>query len=229
MTLSRPDQLQSSPWKLSPLDLPPISSDDTPNGRFYVTPTGDRYPSVTTFLSWFSDNSWLSEWRSRVGEDQAERTSTQAKRRGSAVHSILEQIVLGNPHYARSQMPNNLSMAEGIANVLRARARIIKGVEIGLWSDKLQIAGRTDCLGTFDRLMSIIDFKTAKNLKKEDDIQSYFLQTTLYAMMVEELTGLFVPQIVVIIGVDFEEPQVFIKRKHEYVDTIRDMISRRPK
>jgi hypothetical protein len=64
--------------------------------------------------------------------------------------------------------------------------------------------------------MSIIDFKTAKN-KKEEDIEGYFLQTTLYAMMVEELLGLYVPQIVIIIGVDFEEPQVFVKRKMHYV------------
>jgi hypothetical protein len=159
-----------------------------------------------------------------VGEEQAEKVSTQAKGRGTRVHSILEQIVLGNSNYHHGHMPNNLSMAEAMANVLRARARIIKGVEIGLWSDKLQIAGRTDCLGTFDDLMSIIDFKTAKNLKKIEDIEGYFLQTTLYAMMVEELLGLYVPQLVVIIGVDFEEPQVFIKRKALYVSKIMELI-----
>jgi hypothetical protein len=207
------------------VDLPEIHADTTPNGRWYVTPAGYRYPSVTTFLSKFSDNSWLSEWKSRVGEEQAERTSTQAKRRGTAVHSILEQIILGNPQYARSQMPNNLSMAEDMANVLRARVRVIKGIETGLWSNKLKLAGRADCFGLFDDLMSIIDFKTAKNLKNEEDIEGYFLQTTLYAMMVEELTGLFVPQIVVLIGVDFEKPQVFIRRKKDFLDKINQMVN----
>lgn len=121
-------------------------------------------------------------------------------------------------------MPNNLNMANEMANVLRARVQVIKGVEIGLWSDKMQIAGRTDCLGLFDGLMSIIDFKTAKAKKKIEDIEGYFLQTTLYAMMVEELLGLYVPQLVIIIGVDFEKPQVFIQRKAPYVSKIRELV-----
>jgi hypothetical protein len=73
--------------------------------------------------------------------------------------------------------------------------------------------------------MSIIDFKTSKNKKNIEDIEGYFLQTTLYAMMVEELLGLYVPQLVVIIGVDFEDPQVFIKRKGPYVQKIMDLVA----
>jgi genome maintenance exonuclease 1 len=205
------------------LDLPEINNEDTVNGRFYVTPQGNRYQSVTTFLSKFGDLSWLEEWKERVGEDRVQRVSTQAKRRGTAVHSILEQVVLNNPQYARGHMPNNLEMAESMANVLRARACNIKGIEIGLWSDNLMLAGRADMLSLFDGLMSIVDFKTSKYRKKEEDIESYFLQTTIYAMMVEELTSLYVPQIVVIIGVDFEQPQVFIKPKRLYVPKILEM------
>lgn len=204
-------------------NLPSIENEDTDNGRYYVVPGGNRYPSVTTFLSRFSDNQWLAAWKERVGEDQVQRTSTQSKRRGTAVHSILEKIVLNDLQFARGQMPNNLAMANEMANVLRARAGIIKGIEVGLWSNKLKLAGRADCVGGFDNLMSIIDFKTAKRPKEEDDIEGYFLQTTIYAMMVEELTGLFVPQIVIIIGVDFEKPQVFVKPKRLYVPKILEM------
>lgn len=213
-------------FNLSLLDLPPIENEDTDSGRFYVTPQGNRYQSVTTFLGRFSDTKWLDEWKERVGADQVARTSTQARRRGTAVHSILEKVVLNDPKYARGAMPNNLEMAEAMANVLRARVCKIKGVEIGLWSDKLKVAGRADCLGIFDNLMSIIDFKTSKWPKKEEDIESYFLQTTMYAMMVEELTGLFVPQVVVIIGVDSEQPNVFIKPKRLYVPKILEMAER---
>lgn len=204
--------------------LPAIHSDDTPSGRYYVTPSGNRYPSVTTFLSRFTDSSWLESWKERVGEDRANRVSTQAKRRGTAVHAILEKILLNDRFYMRGQMPNNLIMAESIANVLRARARVIKGIEIGVWSDKMKIAGRADCLGTFDDILSIIDFKTAKNFKNEEDIEGYFLQTTLYAMMVEELLGLSVPQIVILIGVDFENAQVFTKQKDLFLPKIKNMV-----
>lgn len=206
------------------IELPTIHNEDTDNGRFYVTPEGNRYQSVTTFLGKFSDNSWVEEWKARVGEEEANRVSAIAKRRGTAVHSILEQIALNNKQYARCQMPNNLTMAESIANVLRARVSVIKGIEIGLWSDLMKIAGRADMLGVFDGKLSIIDFKTAKQPKREEDIHNYFLQCTLYAIMVEELLRIPVPQIVVLIGVDFEPAQVFVKNKKDYIDEIIRMV-----
>lgn len=205
------------------IHLPTIHNEDTGNGRFYVTPEGNRYQSVTTFLSKFSDSGWLDEWIERVGVEQANKTSTQSKRRGTAVHSILEQISLNNPDYAKRQMPNNLMMAESIAKVLRARVSIIKGIEVGLWSHKLKIAGRADMFGVFDGIDSIIDFKTSKWPKNEDDILNYFLQCTLYAIMVEELTSIKVPQIVVLIGVDFEDAQVFVKNKSDYIPHLIEM------
>lgn len=209
------------------VDLPHITNEDTPNGRYYVTPLGARYPSVTTFLSRFYDNSWLDDWRERVGEEAVARKSTQAKRRGTAVHSIIESIVLNQSEmkYSRGQMPNNLIMAKQIANVLRARAGIIKGLEVGLWSDRMKIAGRTDCIGEFDNQMSIIDFKTSAWPKSEEKIEGYFLQTTIYAMMLEEITDLIVPQIAIIIGVDNEEPQVFVKPKELFVPQVEAMVA----
>lgn len=209
------------------VNLPPIENEDTPNGRFYVTPTGERYQSVTTFLSRFSDHSWLEDWKDRVGEAEVAKRSGMAKRRGTAVHSIVEKIVLNESpmKYRRGQMPNNLIMAGSIADVLRARAGIIKGLEVGLWSHRMKIAGRTDCIGEFDGQMSIIDFKTSSWPKREDQIEGYFLQTTLYALMLEEITDIIVPQIAVIIGVDNELPQVFVKPKEMYLDSIDKMIN----
>ena len=210
------------------VNLPAIHNEDTPNGRFYVTPTGERYQSVTTFLGKFSDHSWLDAWKERVGEEEVSKRSTQAKRRGTAVHSIVEQIVLNTPplKYRRGQMPNNLIMAGSIADVLRARAGIIKGLEVGLWSHRMKIAGRTDCLGEFDGEMSIIDFKTSKWPKKAEDIEGYFLQTTIYALMVEEITDIVVPNIAVIIGVDDEPAQVFVRPKNLFVNQIEEMVSK---
>lgn len=206
------------------INLPSIDSVTTDSGRYYTTPNGKKYQSVTTFLSRFSDNSWLKEWKDRVGEDKAKRVSTQSTGRGTAVHSILERIVLNDPFYMKKAMPNNLMMAESIANVLRARVNIIKGVEIGLWSDNMQIAGRADLFADFDGINSIVDFKTSKYLKEESDINNYFIQCTLYALMVEELTGISVPQIVVLIGVDFEDTQVFVKNKKVFMPQIINML-----
>lgn len=207
------------------IDLPKIESVDTPNGRFYTTPDGKRYQSVTTFLGKFSDNSWLEKWKERVGEDKANRVSVQASGRGTAVHNILEQMVLNNPKYSRGQMPNNLIMAESIGKHLKQHVKAVYGVEIGLWSDKMEIAGRADMLAKWDDQNAIIDFKTSKYIKSEEDIQNYFLQCTLYSLMVEEITGVKIPRIVVLIGVDHEDAQVFVKDKNQFVPQIEKMVN----
>jgi len=50
---------------------------ETINGkRFYLTPEGNKYPSVTTITSQHNKQSIL-EWRKRVGEAEANRISTR--------------------------------------------------------------------------------------------------------------------------------------------------------
>mgnify|MGYP003340071493 CR=1 FL=1 len=82
-------------------------------------------------------------------------------------------------------------------------------------------AGRTDCVATWNGIPSIIDFKTSRKLKEEQWIHSYFLQATAYAIMFEERTQLHIPQFVILIAVDNEQPQVFRKNTAEYVDEVK--------
>ena len=42
-------------------------------------------------------------------------------------------------------------------------------------------AGTADCIGIFKGKPTIIDFKTAKKIKRKDWIEDYFLQGTAYA------------------------------------------------
>lgn len=60
-------------------------------------------------------------------------------------------------------------------------------------------------------MLSIIDFKTSRKLKDRSYITGYFNQCAFYAMAFRERTGLSVQQIVVLISVDDENPQVFIE------------------
>ena len=39
--------------------------------------------------------------------------------------------------------------------------------EAALYSDQLEVAGRVDCIAEFDEVLSIIDFKTAAEPKKD--------------------------------------------------------------
>ena len=74
------------------IDLPKLTRKTTEEGRRYFTPTGEAYPSVTTVLSILS-KAGIIAWRKRVGEDVANRISSQASRRGTAVHKICENHI----------------------------------------------------------------------------------------------------------------------------------------
>jgi genome maintenance exonuclease 1 len=93
----------------------------------------------------------------------------------------------------------------------------IHALEAMLYSDKLRMAGTVDCIGEFDGLLSVIDFKTSKRPKQREDIQHYFIQATAYSVMFEELFGISVPDITIIIGVDDDTPQVFQARRKDHI------------
>jgi genome maintenance exonuclease 1 len=89
-------------------------------------------------------------------------------------------------------------------------------LETMLYSEAVGLAGQVDCIAEFDGVPSIIDFKTSLKLKREDWILSYFEQCTLYSLLYEDMTGRRINQIVVLISVDHEQPQVFVKQRKDY-------------
>ncbi len=200
------------------LNLPDLKSTTTESGRFYFTPDGKSYPSVTTVLSKISDNTWLEKWKERVGEDEVKRISTQAATRGTAVHSLAEQYLLNNPSYKKGHMPSNIQSFNHIKPYLDEHLSEIIGLEIPLYSDFLQTAGRTDCIGIWDNKLSVIDFKTSKRVKSKEDIKNYFLQASCYGYMFFERTGILINQIVILMTVDDSEPLVFVEKTRNYIE-----------
>ena len=90
--------------------------------------------------------------------------------------------------------------------------------EGALYSNHLEIAGRVDCIAEFDGELSIIDFKTSAEPKKEVYMYDYFLQETAYACCLQELYSLTVKQLVTIVACENGETQVVIKPpKKEYL------------
>ena len=204
---------------------------ETINGkRFYKTPEGLLYPSVTTITSQHGKDK-IIEWRKRVGEEEANRISTRASNRGTKVHKICENYLNNEEDYARTNpahihktMPDTIAMFKSLQPLLDEHVNNIHALEIPLYSHHLKVAGRVDCIAEYDGKLSIIDFKTSGKLKEESWIKGYFMQCSAYAVMYEERTGIPVPQIVIMIAVDSEHPQVFIKKRNDY---IKDFISYR--
>jgi len=206
------------------LELPELSAEIVEGiGRVYTTPDGNKYPSITTVLGAASDMSWLEEWKERVGEEEVRKVSTQAARRGTAVHELAEEYIRNNPHYKKGHMPANIATFAQIRPILDQHLTTIYGLEVPLYSDKLRVAGRVDCLGLWNNELSIIDFKTSKKEKGREDISNYFIQASAYGFMTFELTGLLPKQIVILMMVDGSEPLVFIEKTRDWIERFIEM------
>ena len=185
--------------------------------RYYVSPNGTKLPSVTTFLSHFKGDS-IAKWRKKVGEEEANKISARASRRGTKFHSLMESYLSNQEGFLTEEdvMPD---MQHAFLDMRPTIDRIdnVHYLETMLYSETLGLAGQVDCIAEFDGVPSIIDFKTSLKPKKEEWILNYFEQCTCYSLMYEEMTGVKARQIVVLISVDSEDPQVFVKNRSDYI------------
>ena len=202
-----------------------LSTENINGQRHYVLPDGStKLKSVTTILSEKLDKTALLEWRKRVGEEEANRISNQAARRGTSIHKIAERYVLNEENIYKDQMPINIETFKPIKETLDKYVDNILGIELPLYSKSLGCAGRTDLVAEYDGVLSIIDFKTSRKPKKEEWIESYFLQSTVYSMMFEWTYKIAVPRIAIIITVDDEKtPQTFVMERSKYVERVLEI------
>lgn len=205
------------------VNIPEIRTENINGGRYYVTPTGIKYPSITTVLSILSKKA-IMEWRKRVGAEEANKISTKAARRGTNVHQMCEDYLNNKEYITNKTMPVDKEMFGTLKPILDERINNIHTQEATLYSDYLGVAGRVDCIAEFDGRLSVIDFKTSRKLKKKEWISNYFQQASAYCVMYEERTGIPIDQIVILIAVDEEEPQVFVEKRdnhiHDCIETI---------
>jgi len=204
-----------------PRDLQDLQATTFPDGkRYYQLPDGTRLPSVTTVIGAKGKQAIL-EWRKRVGEEVANKISRQASGRGTNVHTLCERYLNNEP--LGEIMPDAKAMFLPLKPILN-RINNIHYQECTLWSVNLGMAGRVDCIGEFDGVLSVIDFKTSKRIKKREDIDNYFAQCVAYACMYEELIGTGIDQIVIIMAVDNEDPLIFIEKTADHLNTLLEYI-----
>lgn len=196
--------------------IPKITRKNTEVGRKYFTPEGNAYPSITTVLSILGKDV-IQEWRARVGEEEANRISSFASKRGTAVHKIAEDYLNNEPDFKKGHMPTSVASFNGIKQILDERLNNIWMQETFLYSDKLKCAGQVDCIAEFDGELSIVDFKTSRKEKKEEWITNYFIQASFYAAAFLERTGVPIKQGVIIITVDDGQTQVFKINTYDYL------------
>jgi len=211
--------------KLPELDFD-LKSVTVEGSRKYTTPEGNSYPSVTTILSHSTDKSFLIKWRKRVGEEESNKIVKKSSGRGTKLHSVCEKYLLNelNDMKIRMMMPDIKDFFLQLRPHIDQNIGNVYGLEQALYSDRLRMAGRTDCIAEWNGKLSIVDYKNSIKEKKEDWIQNYFIQCTAYAEMFEERTGLPIEQIVVAIANEEGTPQIFIREKCNYVPKLNEYI-----
>jgi len=211
-------------------DLPELTTKTIDRKRYYITPEGKEYPSITTVLS-NRGKEGLFEWRNRVGHEVANYISGKAAKRGTAVHHMCEEYLNNvsfiEPDWWLDKQKNFLPFClfNQLRNGVLQRINNIHAQECGLYSDKYGVAGRVDCIAEYNRVLSIIDFKTSTSERNDKYNENYYIQTAAYAEMYEERTGIPTDQIVILVVTEDGQVQEFIKSKQEYLPLLEEAIN----
>ena len=207
------------------VSVPELSTKNLNRKRFYQTPDGKLYPSITTVLQ-KRKMAGLMEWRKNVGDDVANYIARTAKNhRGTKVHHMCEDF-LNNNFDEETHKKNFLPyvLFGQMKPVLMQKVNNILAQECGLYTDKYRVAGRVDCIAEYNGVKSIIDFKTSRKERNDDWNESYYIQASAYAEMFEERTGIEINQIVILVVTEDGVVQEFVKDKGEYIPMLVEAI-----
>ena len=190
------------------------------NGHRFYEIDGTHYPSVTSVLS-MRKSEGLTKWRESIGENVANWEMRRCANRGKSLHTLVEQYMNNETPSIRDVLPLGLfklikPYVDQIDN--------IHALEKIMYSKKLTIAGQVDCIAEYNGKLSVIDFKTANKERQESWVENYFIQTSAYCEMYEELYGKAIDQIVILIVTEEGATQTFVKNKKDYLPLLKPAI-----
>jgi len=179
----------------------PKSTRSLVEGNRHYDVSNEILPSVTTILQATQSEekkASLARWKSKVGENEAERVKNEAAARGTAMHQFLE-------YYVQNQKLLDLtdegreasSMGQAIIDNSFKEIEEVWGSEVTLFYPGLY-AGQTDLCGIYTGRESIIDFKQTNKPKRREWIEDYFIQLAAYAMAHDVIYGTCVDQGVIL-------------------------------
>jgi len=205
------------------INFPELKTKTIDKKRFYITPEGNEYPSITTVLS-PRNKEGLMKWRKKVGEKVANHICNKAATRGTKVHKMCEDYLNGSDMEKHKKDFLPYCLFTELKNQTFDNINEVVGQELVLYSDKYKVAGRTDLIAEYKGELSIVDFKTSTNERKDSYNENYYIQTSAYAEMFEELTGKPINQIVILVVTENGTVQEFIKDKQEYLPLLEETL-----
>lgn len=155
-----------------------------------------------------------------MGVQRADAETRRAATRGTAVHDMVEKFLKNVPAPTEGHSHEHIPCFNQLRTHLRKVDNIVTQ-ESALWSDTLRCAGRVDCIGEYCGRLAVIDFKTSTAYKQESMVEDYFLQTTAYALMMQERCGLQIDELVILMSVEKGAvPMVFCRPVEPYIEPL---------
>ena len=174
------------------------------NGKRYYDINNEKLPSVTSILAATEPpekKASLERWRKKLGVDVANKITTEAAARGSKMHAFLEKFILGklNLDLLGEKTRESMMADQIIENGLRDKLNSIWGCEAALYYPN-KFAGAADLIAEdYEGSSAIIDFKQSNSLKKDQWIDSYYLQCAAYSLAHNKVYGTDINKAVILI------------------------------
>lgn len=211
---------------MSQIEYRELSTVDYNGQRWYQCEADTILPSITTVLGGTQPpekKKALSDWANAIGQANAKAHTKRACIRGENVHLMIEQMLRNEDINVPAASDADRKLFVSMKLLLR-RITSVYGLEVPLFSKVLGVAGRTDCVGEFAGVPSIIDFKTSGKPKSDKEIEDYWLQCTFYALAHNEMFGTDIRQGVILMGVENGLPLMWKKDLYECITPLANRI-----
>lgn len=207
-------------------------STTTFNGqRWYETPSGLFYPSITTVLGTTAPQEKidsLNNWRNSLGAAKADAYTKSRADHGTMVHLLAERYLKNEeveaPVDGKPIPPQDLNAFRAL-KVKLDKVDEVYGQEVALASNVLECAGRCDLIAVYKGRPVIVDFKTSGRIKNDKDIHDYKLQLCFYATAHNETFGTNIQEGVILMVAQSGFPLEFKVKLSDYYNELEERLS----
>ena len=143
------------------------------------------FPSVTTVLNAYPFSEQLVKWIADKGYSEAREYRDEAGKSGTKIHAAIESLLGGRQMYRTEYKLEEWNKIYSFVKWYEEYKPEIIKLELPVFSKKLGVPGRVDCIARINGEIYVVDWKSSRSIHN-----SYYLQMAAYSNAIEEMTSL---------------------------------------